>query len=238
MLHEHHHWHSAHLGREMHLDVWGHAGARVIVFPTTMGTWSEWPDRRMPEVLAEHLENGWIQMYFLDQVHDESWYGKHLHPGARAWRHLQYDAYAHQEVLPFSQARNGNPFVIVTGASFGAYHAATFAFRHPESVNRMIGMSGLYDVKHMTDGYSDQHVYAANPFDFMRHEWESSRLAGAARHGHHLRDRAERSVVREQRGAVRDPVGQGHRERAPGVGRACARLAVLGAHDQDVHRRE
>jgi len=68
----------------MHLDVWGHAGARVIVFPTTMGTWREWPDRRMPEVLSEHLENGWIQMYFLDQVHDESWYGKHLHPGARA----------------------------------------------------------------------------------------------------------------------------------------------------------
>ena len=36
----------------MHVDVWGHAGARVIVFPTTMGTWREWPDRRMPEVLV------------------------------------------------------------------------------------------------------------------------------------------------------------------------------------------
>ena len=84
-------------------------------------------------------------------------------------------------MLPFSQSRNGNPFVIATGASFGAYHAATFAFRHPESVNRMIGMSGLYDVKHMTDGYSDQNVYAANPFDFMRHEWEASRLEALRR---------------------------------------------------------
>jgi esterase/lipase superfamily enzyme len=160
----------------MHIDVWGHAGARVIVFPTTMGTWREWPDRHMPEVLSEHLEQGWIQMYFVDQVHDESWYGKHLHPGARAWRHSQYDAYIYREVLPFSAARNGNPFVIATGASFGAYHAANFAFRHPESVGRMIGMSGLYDVKHMTDQYSDENVYANNPFDFMQHEWDHGRL--------------------------------------------------------------
>ena len=79
----------------MHVDVWGHAGARMIVFPTTMGTWREWPDRQMPTVLREHLDNGWIQMTCVDQVHDESWYGRHLHPGARAWRHLQYDAYIH-----------------------------------------------------------------------------------------------------------------------------------------------
>ena len=99
MHHEHAGWHSPSLNRYMHLQVFGHAGARVIVFPTSMGTHSEWPDRRMHEVLREHLEHGWIQLFCLDQVHDESWYAKHLHPGAMAWRHLQYLHYVAEEVL-------------------------------------------------------------------------------------------------------------------------------------------
>ena len=134
MHHEHAGWHSPSLNKYMHLQVIGHAGARVIVFPTTMGTHSEWPDRRMHEVLRDQINNGWIQLYCVDQVHDESWYGKHLHPGAQAWRHLQYLSYIADEVLPFSMSRNDNPYVIATGASFG--------FRYPERVNRIIGMSG------------------------------------------------------------------------------------------------
>ena len=46
--------------------------------------------------------------------------------------------------LPLTRAVNGNPFLITTGASFGAYHAANFAFRHPHLVGRMVGLSGLY----------------------------------------------------------------------------------------------
>ncbi|MBW8840008.1 MAG: esterase, partial [Gemmatimonadetes bacterium] len=59
----------------MSLLVFGHAGARVLVFPTSLGTCSEWPDRRMHEVLGEHLHQGWIQLFCVDQVHAESWYG-------------------------------------------------------------------------------------------------------------------------------------------------------------------
>ena len=123
--------------------------------------------------------SGWIQLFCLDHVHDESWYGEHLHPGARAWRHLQYDAYLHDEVLPFTASRNANPFVMATGASFGAYHAACFGFRHPHVVNRIIGMSGLYDIKRLTGGYSDANVYACNPLDFMLHEHDPARLAAS-----------------------------------------------------------
>lgn len=176
MKHEIRRWHSPSLGREMTLQVFGHAGARLLVFPTTLGTHAEWPDRRMPEVLRDHLEQGWIQMTCLDQVHDESWYAKDLHPGAMAWRHLQYDRYVEREVLPFTASINPDPFVIAAGASFGAYHALCFGFRHPELVHRLIGMSGLYDIKQMTGGYSDNNVYACNPFDFMQHEYDPVRL--------------------------------------------------------------
>lgn len=165
------------LGREMHLEVFGHAGARVLVFPTSLGSCYEWRDRRMHEVLGDHLDSGWLQLFCLDHVHDESWYDKQRHPGARAWRHLQYDHYLLTEVLPFTEAVNPNPFVIGVGASFGAYHAACFGFRHPERVHRILGMSGLYDVKQMTGGWSDLNVYSCNPSDFMRHEHDPGRLA-------------------------------------------------------------
>ena len=172
-------WHSPALGREMPLQVVGHAGACVLVFPTSLGSCTEWTDRYMhrPEVLGEHLERGWIQMFCLHHVHEESWYGEHLHPGAHAWRHLQYDRYLLDEVLPFTASRNPNPFVIALGASFGAYHAACFGMRHPDRVNRILGLSGTYDIKRLTGGYSDDNVYACNPTDFMRHEHDAARLA-------------------------------------------------------------
>ena len=165
----------------MQLLVFGHAGARLIVFPTSMGSFREWPDRGMHEVLGEHLRQGWIQMFCVDQVHGESWYGDHLHPGARAWRHLQYDRYLTDELLPFTAWKNPNPFVIATGASFGAYHAACLGLRHPHLVHRIIGLSGLYDMKRFTGGYSDHNVYAANPADFIRHEHDPGRLEAMRR---------------------------------------------------------
>jgi esterase/lipase superfamily enzyme len=79
---QHHRWYSPSLRRDMELMVVGHAGARVLVFPTSLGNCYEWLDRRMHEVLGEHLERGWIQLFCMDQVHGESWYGDHLHPGA------------------------------------------------------------------------------------------------------------------------------------------------------------
>jgi esterase/lipase superfamily enzyme len=132
-------------------------------------------------VLGDHLENGWLQLVCVDHVHEESWYNKSLHPGARAWRHLQYDHYLLTEVLPFTSTANANPFLITVGASFGAYHAACFGFRHPTRVHRILGMSGLYDVKELTGGWSDDNVYRCNPFDFMRHEHDSVRLAAFRR---------------------------------------------------------
>ena len=165
----------------MHLLVFGHAGARVLVFPTSLGSFHEWADRHMPEVLGDHLANGWIQMFCLDHVQGESWYAEHLHPGARAWRHLQYDHYLTAELLPFTAHRNPDPFVIALGASFGAYQAACLGLRHPQLVHRIIGLSGYYDIKRFTGGYSDDNVYACNPFDFIVHEHDPERLAAFAR---------------------------------------------------------
>lgn len=176
MNREHHRWYSPSLGRHMDLLVFGHAGARMLVYPSSMGKFFEWEDRGMVDALGEHLSRGWLQMFCLDSVDEESWYAKWKHPADRAWRQTQYENYVLHEVLPLSRDMNPNPYLITTGASFGAYHAADLAFRHPWVVNRMIGLSGLYDVKENTEGYNDAAVYAHDPSQYLVHEHDPHRL--------------------------------------------------------------
>ncbi len=181
MRREYHRWHSPSLGRDMELLVFGHGGARVLAFPTSMGRFFEWEERGLVGALHEHLERGWVQVFCVDSVDAESWYARWAHPGHRAWRHLQYDAYLLRELLPFTRHLNANPYLIVTGASFGAYHAMNFALRHPSEVNRVIGLSGLYDIRRFVGGYHDGNVYFNNPVEFVPNEHEPARLEALRR---------------------------------------------------------
>lgn len=181
MKRDHHRWYSPSLERDMELLVFGHAGARMLVFPTSMGRFFEWEDRGMIDSLQEHLEEGWLQMYCVDSVDSESWYARWKHPADRAWRQVQYDNYLLQEVLPLSRQLNPDPFMITTGASFGAYHACNFAFRHPFLVGRTIGMSGIYDIRGWTDGYHDDNVYFNNPVAFVSNEEDRGRIGALQR---------------------------------------------------------
>jgi esterase/lipase superfamily enzyme len=181
MHREHHRWFSPSLGRDMDLLVFGHGGARVLVYPTSMGRFFEWEDRGMIAALGEHLERGWLQLYCVDSVDQESWYARGKHPVQMAERQEHYERYVLTEVLPLSWSRNPTPFVIATGASFGAYHAASLAFRHPHHVQRLVGLSGLYDIREQTGDYYDGRIYAHNPSDFIRHEQDPDRLEALRR---------------------------------------------------------
>ena len=176
MNREYHRWHSPALKRDMELLVFGHAGARVLVFPTSQGRFFEWEDRGMMAAMQWQIDNGLLQFYCVDSVDSESWYCKWAHPGGRAYRHSQYDGYLYNEVLPFSLSKNSNPFLMTLGASFGAYHAMTFGLNHPEKVDRILGFSGLYDIRMFTDGFDNEHVYFNNPPQFIAQEHDAHRL--------------------------------------------------------------
>jgi len=173
---EYHRWHSTSLGRDMELLVFGHAGARVLAFPTSKGRFFDWEDRGMIAALDEHTGRGLIQLFAVDSVDGESWLAPGLDAAGRARRHAQYDRYLLTEVVPFTRQLNRDASLIVAGTSFGAYHAVNFALRHPSLVRRAIGMSGPYQVKRWTDGYVDDNVYFNSPCDFIPHEHEPARL--------------------------------------------------------------
>ena len=176
MNREYHRWHSPSLNRDMELLIFGHAGARVLVFPTSQGRFYEWQDRGMMNAIGEPLERGWLQVYCVDSVDAESWYCRWAHPGGRAYRHHQYFQYLLNEVLPLSTHKNQNPFLMTMGASFGAYHAMTFGLKYPHLVDRILAFSGIYDIRGWTDGFNNDYVYFNNPVQFIPNENDGHRL--------------------------------------------------------------
>src|SRR5438105_4570665 len=100
MNRSYHRWFSSALQRDMELLVFGHAGARVLVFPTSCGRFFDWEGRGLVRSLGEPIERGNVQLICVDSVDRESWYAPGRAPGERAWRHAQYDQYLAAEVVP------------------------------------------------------------------------------------------------------------------------------------------
>lgn len=167
MNREYHKWFSPTLGREMELLVFGHAGTPLVVFPTSMGRFFDYENRHMIDVVGDRYENGRLQAFCVDSVDAESWYNKAIHPAGRAARHVQYDRYLVDELVPFVRARNAAERLAVTGCSFGGYHSVNFALKHPDLVEYCVSMGGAFDIHQFLDGYYDDNCYYNCPPDFL-----------------------------------------------------------------------
>lgn len=160
--------------RDMELLVFGHGGAKVIVFPTRDGRFYEYENMRMTEVLRHKIDAGHIQLFCVDGIYHESFYCWWAHPSGRIQRHVAFENYILEEVLPFIEGKNPHPCLISHGCSLGAYQAANFAFRHPQKVAKLVAFSGRYDltesVEHFDDllhSYYDETVYFHTPTHFL-----------------------------------------------------------------------
>ena len=88
----------------------------------------------------------------------------------RILRHVEFEKYIVEELLPFTRKRNSDPTTILAGCSLGAYHAINISFKHPHFVDKVIGMSGRYDLtqamasfKDLFEGFVDQNIYLNTP---------------------------------------------------------------------------
>jgi esterase/lipase superfamily enzyme len=160
-------WFSPRMGRQMQMLVIGQSGAPVIIFPSSWGRFYEWKDFLMADVLADKIDAGYIQLYGVDSFCSESWYNYNIHPRERVTRHNIWESYIEREVIPFIRLHNQHPTLITAGVSFGAYLAVNFAFKHPETVGKTIGLSGSYSIKRLLEDYYDEDVYFNNPLDYM-----------------------------------------------------------------------
>jgi esterase/lipase superfamily enzyme len=160
-------WYSPHTGSDMDMLVFGHGGARVLVFPTSHGSYHEFRDRGMVDALSQHIHSGWLQVFCVSSFDAQSWYARYLPVVDRVANHLRYERYLVDEVLPFTRSLNPNPYLIALGCSFGAFHAALLGLRQPQLVDRVVGLSGYYDATRFLGPESGEAAYFVNPMAFV-----------------------------------------------------------------------
>jgi len=162
-----HSWKSPSLGKKMDLLKFGNSGTPVIIFPSEEGSFSEWEDTGMIDSLNEQINEGYNQLFCVDSIADESLLNKNAEPNLRIRRQNLYEQYIIDEVVPFIKEQNSNPYLILSGAFLGAYYALLFALKHPQKINKVIGISGTYNIKPYLDDFYDDSVYYNNPVDFL-----------------------------------------------------------------------
>ena len=167
MKREYHKWFSPSLGRDMELLVFGHAGYPAVVFPTSCGRFYEFEDRGMVHAVEAELDQGRLQLFCVDSLDSESWYNRAVPPRWRIARHMQYEQYLLQEVVPLIRQGNHTQNLAAVGTSFGGYHAMNIALRHPDVFTGMLSMSGAFDPSNFLRGYYDDDCYFNIPMHYL-----------------------------------------------------------------------
>lgn len=165
---EYHKWWSPSLHQDMELEVYGHAGKAVVVFPSSGGRFYEYKDFGMVEACRPFIDQGRIRLVTVDSIDYQSWLNQDAHPADRARRHNDYDRYIVDEVRPFvHHLDNHAGKCLATGCSLGAYHAANFFFRHPDMFDGVIALSGLYSLHFGVGDYMDDNVFFNSPLAYL-----------------------------------------------------------------------
>ncbi|MDE1992991.1 MAG: esterase family protein [Rhizobiaceae bacterium] len=186
MNREYFRWYSQRLHRDMELLVFGHAGAKVLMFPTRDGRFWEYENVGIVVSLADKVRAGQLHHYFIEGLATETFYGFHQHPADRIRRHVAFEDYILNEVLPLMAQKNSHECTIVHGCSLGAFQATSLVFRHPHLFRKLVAFSGRYDLtmkvecfSDLFDGYYDDTVYFHTPTHFLpglANGWQLDRL--------------------------------------------------------------
>lgn len=179
---------------------YGHWGRPLLAFPSEQGHCFQYEERGMIDAVGDLLEAGRVKVYCVDSYDAASWHDRSLPLEERARRHGVYERWLLDDVVPFIAADcgGGGVEIVVTGPSFGAYHAANLALRRADLFPVAICQSGVYDVASVGWGERGDAVYFNNPMDYVSHL-----------HGEHLdwlRGRV-RLVLTVGRGSWEDTTG-------------------------------
>jgi len=167
-MYEHYHrWYSPSLSRDIEVLAFGTRGYPVMLFPTSMGHFSENKDFKLIDSVAWFIEEGLVKIYCPDGIDASSWYNKSIHPAQRVMNHIWYDNFLLTELVPLMQRETGVGRVATAGCSFGGYHATNFAFKHPDVTKYVFNMGAAFDIRDQLNGYYDENVYFNNPPDFI-----------------------------------------------------------------------
>lgn len=196
----------------------GHHGRPLITFPSQEGDVADWERGGMIDAVRWLIDEGRVKIYSVASNDAGSWFsGLPMEEAAR--RHDAYERWLVDQVAPFIYDDCGGfQEILLTGCSFGAYHAANLAIRHADKFPVAICLSGVYDLSGVATGERGLAVYFHNPMDHV-----------ANLHGDHLEwlRRQLTLVLVCGQGMWEDTTGSLDSTRAFG-----ARLAEKGLHHE------
>ena len=147
---------SLHLHRRMEVRVYGSAGLPVLAFPTQDGMADQWKGFGMVDALAPWLDAGAIRLFTVDTVDIRTWSNKYARKDYRIRVQEQYFQWIVDEVVPLmKEFCPGDRPPLLTGCSMGGAHSAVCLLRRPDLFSGMIALSGAYDCRFFTGGYTD-----------------------------------------------------------------------------------
>ncbi len=197
--------HSPALGRAVHVWCHGHWGLPVIAFPTAAGFAHEWERQSMVQTLSHLIGSGRIKLYTPESTVSQSLTNKTDPADVRIRRLMAYEDFVMHQLVPFirQDCHNANIPIAVTGASLGAFYAANYALKHPETFNYALCMSGRYLLTHFTGGFSNGDVYFNNPLayvanmsgDFLEHVQKNTHLTLVCGQGNYEEGCIEETIM-------------------------------------------
>jgi esterase/lipase superfamily enzyme len=150
------------------LIAYGHYGRPLLAFPSEQGPAWQYEERGMIESIAPLLDAGRLKLYCVQSYDSWTWHDTSVPLEERAHRHGHYEDWILNRVVPWiAEDTAGGGELIVTGCSFGAYHAANFCLKRADLFPLAICQSGVYDVSVVGWGDRGDSVYFNNPAEYV-----------------------------------------------------------------------
>jgi esterase/lipase superfamily enzyme len=162
-------WYSPSLNKNMEIVEYGHFGTALLLLPTAAADYLEYERFLLIDAISKYIDQGKVKVYSINSINSESWLNRKIDGRTKIARHMQFNEYVYNEVVPYIKGRTSAETPIITcGASFGALHAANLFFKNPTAINGCISMSGLYDLGAYSKGYWDHDCYWNSPLHFLK----------------------------------------------------------------------
>lgn len=156
----------------MHMPIvrYGNWGRPLLLFPTAQSDLLDCERFWLIKAIERHIFAGKVTVFCINSINSLSWMNRQVGVRESARRQALFSGYVEEEVAPFIRdaVEDQRARIAVTGASFGAFHAANAFFRRPDLFDTLLGMSGFYDlVPGYLDGYMDENAYFNNPMSYV-----------------------------------------------------------------------
>lgn len=173
--------HSPELGWSPRVIVHGTYGRPLLVFPSSEGRAEDYESNGMVGAVKDLVDAGRVKIYCVDSWDGGSWYRHDLSLEERARRHEAYERWIVEGVVPFVDTDcAGRQEMLLTGCSFGAYHAANLALRRADLFPLALCLSGVYDLSVLGADRGDGGGERGTSFHLNNPLWS----LGAAQGGH------------------------------------------------------